>query len=85
MNENKEFVWLKRNISPKEHQAIIDLGEVSLKTEHIKEEEIRRIYPYSNISSHVVGYVDIDGNGLAGIERGLNEILSKGEGCLSKY
>ena len=79
LNENKSFVWLKRNISPKEHQAIIDLGEVSLKTEHIKEEEIKRIYPHGNISSHVVGYVDIDGNGLAGIERGLNEILSKGE------
>jgi cell division protein FtsI (penicillin-binding protein 3) len=79
LNENKAFVWLKRNISPKEHQAIIDLGEVSLKTEHKKEEEIKRIYPYGNISSHVVGYVDIDGNGLAGIERGLNEILSKGE------
>ena len=79
LNENKAFVWLKRNISPKEHQAIIDLGEVSLKTEHKKEEEIKRIYPYGNISSHVVGYVDIDGNGLAGIERGLNEILSTGE------
>ncbi len=79
LNENKSFVWLKRNISPKEHQAIINLGEVSLKTEHIKEEEIKRIYPHGNISSHVVGYVDIDGNGLAGIERGLNEILSKGE------
>jgi cell division protein FtsI (penicillin-binding protein 3) len=79
LNENKSFVWLKRNISPKEHQAIIDLGEVYLKTEHIKEEEIKRIYPYGNISSHVVGYVDIDGNGLAGIERGLNKILSKGE------
>ena len=78
LNQNKEFVWLKRNISPKEHQAIIDLGEVSLRTEHTKEEEIRRIYPYSNISSHVVGYVDIDGNGLAGIERGLNESLSLG-------
>ena len=40
LNENKEFVWLKRNISPKEHQAIIDLGEVSLRTKHKKEEEI---------------------------------------------
>ena len=79
LNQNKEFVWLKRNISPREHQAILDLGEVSLRTEHTIEEEIKRIYPHSNISSHVVGYVDIDGNGLAGIERGLNEILSKGE------
>ena len=27
----------------------------------------------------MVGYVDIDGNGLAGIERGLNENLIKGK------
>ena len=79
LNQNKEFVWLKRNISPKEHQAIVDLGEVFLRTEHTKEQEIKRIYPYGNISSHVVGYVDIDGKGLTGIERGLNESLSKGK------
>ena len=79
LNQNKEFVWLKRNISPREHQAIIELGEISLGTEHTKEEEKRRIYPYGYISSHVVGYVDIDGNGLSGIERGLNEKLRKGK------
>ena len=79
LNQDKEFIWLKRNISPKEHQAIINLGEVSLRTEHTKEEQRKRIYPFGDISSHIVGYVDIDGNGLSGIERGLNENLKKGE------
>ena len=29
---NKKFVYLKRNISPKEHQKIIELGEINLQT-----------------------------------------------------
>ena len=79
LNKDNEFVWLKRNISPKEHQAIIDLGEVSLITEHKKQEQIKRIYPYGNISSHVVGFTDTEGYGLAGIERGLNDQLQAGK------
>ena len=73
-NQNNKFVWLKRNISPREHQNIMDLGEIGLKIS----KEKKRIYPYGNISSHVVGYTDIDGKGLSGIERGLDESLRKG-------
>ena len=51
-NQNSKFVWVKRNISPREHQNIIDLGEIGLRIN----KEKRRIYPYTNIPSHVVGY-----------------------------
>ena len=71
----KKFVWLKRNISPKEHQKIIELGEIHLRTIL----ETKRIYPFQNIGAHVLGYVDIDNKGQAGIERGLDDILNKGE------
>ena len=73
-NQNSKFVWIKRNISPREHQNIIDLGEIGLRIN----KEKRRIYPYTNIPSHVVGYTDIDGKGLSGIERGLDESLNQG-------
>ena len=79
LNKKNNFVWLKRNISPKEHQAIIDLGEVALRTEHLSSEEKRRIYPYKNVASHVLGYTDTESYGLAGIERGLDKKLSNGE------
>ena len=74
LKEDK-FVWIKRHITPTEHQQIIDLGEINLRIE----EEKKRIYPYSNLASHVVGYVDIDGIGGAGIERAFNDQLSKSE------
>ena len=74
LKEDK-FVWIKRNITPKEHQKIIDMGEINLQIL----EERKRIYPYSNVSSHVVGFVDIDGIGRAGIERAFNDQLSNSE------
>ena len=75
LNLNKTYVYLKRNISPKEHQKIIKLGEINLKTEV----RSKRIYPFKNSSSHVVGYVNIDGFGLAGAERGFEKNLNQGE------
>ncbi len=69
------FVWIKRNITPNEYQKIINLGEINIKN-HI---EYKRIYPYKNISSHVVGHVDIDQEGQSGIERYFNSKLSKSE------
>ena len=75
LHSNKKFVYLKRNISPREHQKIIDLGEINLKTEIIK----RRIYPFQNVGSHIVGYVDIDNNGMAGVELSFDDVLKKGK------
>ena len=73
--KDSHFVWIKRNISPREHQQIINLGEIGLRLE---KEKNRRIYPLENIMSHVVGYTDIDGEGQSGIEKGLNKKLSQG-------
>lgn len=74
LNSNKKFIYLKRNISPREHQKIIELGEINLQTEV----EQRRIYPFQNTSSHIVGYVDIDNNGKSGAEAAFDNILSQG-------
>ena len=72
---NKNFEWIKRNITPKEYQQIINLGEININS-HI---EHKRIYPYKNVSSHVVGYVDIDQKGQSGIERYYDNQLSNSE------
>ena len=71
MLSNKNFEWIKRNITPKEYQQIINLGEININS-HI---EYKRIYPYKNVSSHVVGYVNIDQKGQAGIERFFDDQL----------
>ena len=38
----KKFIWLKRNITPREHQEIINLGEINIESHN----EYKRIYPY---------------------------------------
>jgi len=65
LSSRKNFIYLKRNITPVEHQKIIDLGEIHLKFE----KENKRVYPYDNAISHLVGFVNIDQKGQTGIER----------------
>ena len=69
---NKKFVWLKRNITPIEYQNIINLGEINIRSH----KEYKRIYPFRNASSHIVGHVNIDQKGLSGIERFYDNDLS---------
>ncbi len=73
LSSKKKFVWLKRNITPFEHQKIIDLGEINLEFHN----EQKRIYPFKNTASHLVGFVNIDQIGQRGIERYFNKSLSK--------
>ncbi len=73
INSNNKFIYIKRNITPIEHQKIVNLGEINLKTELEK----IRIYPYRNIASHLVGFVDIDNKGKAGAEIGFNNLLEQ--------
>lgn len=66
-----DFVWIRRLLTPDEEARVNGLGipGVLFQTEH------RRIYPQGNLAGHVLGYVGIDNNGLAGIERGLDDEL----------
>ena len=73
--KDKNRVWIKRNITPREHQEIINLGEIGLQTEPEK----KRIYPYREATSHIVGFSNIDGKGMSGIEKGLQNKLDLGE------
>lgn len=71
---NKRFVWIARNITPRQQVEILKLGQPGL----VFEEGRRRIYPQGSLGGHLVGYSDIDGTGLAGIERGFGD-LAKGQ------
>ena len=65
------FVWLKRHITDAEQRAVIRLGlpGISFRT------ELHRVYPQGPLGAHIVGYVGIENQGLAGIERGFETRL----------
>ncbi len=65
LQSGKSFVWVKRNLAPREQQAVNSLGIPGL---YFSPEE-RRVYPYGNLLAHVVGYVGVDNHGLAGLEK----------------
>ena len=75
MNSKKHHINLVREITPKEHIAILDLGIEGIKIESIN----KRIYPNNSLASHVLGNTDIDGKGIAGIEKSFDSNLQMGD------
>lgn len=79
LNSGKGFAWLKREITPAQRRAIHRLGIPGIG--FLKEN--RRIYPDGPIISHVIGGVNVDNQGISGIEkwvdgRGLAELHMAG-------
>lgn len=72
LRSKKNFVWVKRQLTPAEQQKVNDLGIPGI---YFTPEE-RRVYPYGNMFAHLVGYVGTDNNGLGGIEQSFDSRLS---------
>ena len=65
LTSGKEFIWISRNLTPKERQAVFELGQPGLAFEV----EPRRVYPAGRVAAHVLGWTDVDMVGAAGAER----------------
>lgn len=72
LKSSKTFVWIKRDITPKEQEDIYNLGMPGFDFER----EDKRIYTYGNLFSHLIGYVGRDMEGLAGIEKYFEAFLT---------
>ncbi|TCZ50666.1 peptidoglycan D,D-transpeptidase FtsI family protein, partial [Roseicella aquatilis] len=66
-----QFAYIARNLPPRTQQAINDLGIPGF---HFRAAE-RRFYPQGREAAHVLGQVDIDGHGIAGVEKHFDERL----------
>ncbi|MCC7037466.1 MAG: penicillin-binding protein 2 [Alphaproteobacteria bacterium] len=75
LSSGRKFVWIQRNITPRQQYAINALGHPGLGFQ----DEDRRIYPAGSLTAHITGYTDVDGKGIAGIEKLGNEQLVKGD------
>ncbi len=67
----KQFVYLARNITPNEHLAINNLGIPGVYFQATE----RRRYPQGRVAAHVMGGVDVDAHGVAGVERAFDQRL----------
>lgn len=73
-NLEREFVFLKRHVSPALAQQVLDLGVPGIGTMR----EYRRYYPAGEVAGHVIGFTDIDDRGQEGLEAAFDHWL-KGE------
>ncbi len=71
MRKHSTFLYIHRHLSPKQQQAVNDLGVPGL----FFEPDMRRIYPYGALFAHSIGYVGVDNQGLAGIEKSFDNSL----------
>jgi cell division protein FtsI (penicillin-binding protein 3) len=65
----RAFAWLKRQVSPEERDAVYNLGIPGVGYVN----ERKRVYPLGRTAAHTVGYVDVDSEGIAGIEKFLDD------------
>ncbi len=74
LNSNKRHINLLKEISPREYVNLLNAGIEGLKIET----KNKRIYPNNTLASHILGATDIDGNGIAGIEKMFDSQLQGG-------
>ena len=72
LDSDRGFVWIKRNLTPKQQYAVNSLGLPGLAFQA----ESRRVYPQGRLTAHVLGFTGVDDEGLAGIEKYLDKRLS---------
>jgi len=68
-DRGRRFVWVARGLSPRHAQRIHNLGLPGLGFRT----ELKRAYPSGALAGHVLGTVNLDNRGLAGIERMIDE------------
>ena len=73
-DQSREFVWVKRGLTPRQRQTVFDLGLEGLWFK----EEISRAYPRGTLAGQVLGFVNVDGVGAGGIEFSQNDRLTAG-------
>ena len=82
LDSDAGWVWLKRRVTPAEAERIrdLDLRGIGMLP------ETKRVYPVQGVATdttmaaQLIGFVDVDGNGQYGVERGENGLLAGAPG-----
>ena len=76
---DREFLYLKRHLSPKTAQAVLALKLPGVNVQR----EYRRYYPAGEVTGHLIGFTNIDDAGQEGLELAFNHWLA-GESGLKR-
>lgn len=72
VQEQRRFLWLKRKVDSRAAEALreLRLPGVYFDTEY------RRVYPYKHLAGQLLGFVNIDDNGIEGLEKAFEAELA---------
>jgi cell division protein FtsI (penicillin-binding protein 3) len=73
LRSGKACTIIRRHLSPKQNYEVNRLGIAGV--EFLPDE--RRIYPAGSVAAHVIGYSDVDNNGLSGVEMSMDKRLNE--------
>ena len=80
LESKSDFVYLDRNLRRDKVESILGTRIAGL----VIERKSRRSYPHSNVAAQIVGFTDVDDEGLVGIEKEFNTLLSGTPGWVVK-
>lgn len=71
-NAEREFMYVKRRVSPAEADAILALGIPGV----YAQQEYQRFYPQGEATAHLIGFTNVDDQGQEGLELAYDRWLS---------
>ena len=74
LSRKSRYVELDRKLTPQRHAAVLELGLPGIHTSPAT----TRLYPNGREAAHILGQMNKDGRGIAGLEKSLNPQLSAG-------
>ena len=74
--KNREFMYLKRHLAPETAAGVMRLKVPGVNSQR----EYRRFYPAAEVTGHVVGFTNIDGEGIEGLEWAYDDWLQEQTG-----
>ena len=70
-----KFFYFEKKISEENYEKLMQLGDNAIEPR----DNLIRIYPQSNLFSHIIGQIDNDNNGISGLEKSLDEQLKNSQ------
>lgn len=71
LSAENSFAWIKRKVTAREADRV---RQMNLKGVYFQKEN-KRFYPKRELAAHVLGYVGMDGQGLAGLEMKYDSLI----------
>jgi len=80
VSAERDFVWIERQLPPDRSAALADAGLKGIDFH----KESKRVYPHGRRACQLLGFTDVDGKGIAGVEAQMDDELQGAEAWVYK-